>query len=394
MPALRRSSFGLALFLLVPIAGAHAKSGETVLYSFTGGADGSNPYGALIADSSGNLYGAAVEGGAAGYGTVFKLTADGTETVLWSFNGADGSYPEAALVMDRKGKLYGTTSNGGTHNKGTVFRVTLDGKEKVLWNFGGADGSLPQAGLILDKQGNLFGTTVEGGAHNNGTVFKLAPDGTEAVLYSFGSATNGIDGLFPLAGVTMDAAGSLYGTTNEGGSSTACGGGGCGVVFKLAPHGKSWTESVLHSFANGNDGVFPTSNLIEDASGNLYGTAYAGGSGGNGIVFEILHTGSEKVLWSFNGTDGAQPEAGLIMNKQGKLFGTTFMGGANNYGAVFELSPNGTEKVLYSFGNAADGTDGILPYAGLLADKSGNLFGAAYGGGAESNGAIFKVNRH
>jgi uncharacterized repeat protein (TIGR03803 family) len=392
----RKFGCGLALALLIPVSGAYAKSSETVLYSFTGGADGSNPYGALIEDVSGNLYGTAVEGGAKGVGTVFKLAPDGTETVLWSFSGADGSYPEAGLIMDKKGNLYGTTSYGGAGGKGTVFEVAPSGTETVLWSFsGGADGSDPMASLIIDKKGNLYGTTVFGGANGDGTVFEVPAGGTETVLYSFGSATNGTDGVDPLAGLMMDKKGSLYGTTNEGGIGTGCGSGGCGVVFKLAPHGKSWTETVLHSFAGGTDGAFPTSDLIEDKSGNLYGTTYTGGGSlGDGIVFEVAPDGTETVLWTFTGPNGAAPEAGLIMDKKGKLFGTTFMGGANGYGAVFELAPDGTEKVLYSFDSATNGTDGILPYAGLIQDKSGNLFGAAYGGGADANGAIFKVTKH
>ena len=385
---------GLALALLLPAGAAHAKSKEAVLYSFTGGADGSNPYGALIEDSAGNLYGAAVEGGAKGYGTVFELAPDGTETVLANFTGANGSYPEAGLVMDAKGNLYGTTADGGTGGKGTAFKVTPGGKEKVLWNFTGTDGSLPQAGLILDKNGNLYGTTVEGGANGDGTVFEVAPNGAETVLYSFGSAANGTDGFSPLAGLMMDKKGALYGTTNEGGTSTNCGGGGCGTVFRLAPHGKSWTETVLYSFTNGTDGAFPTANLIEDKSGNLYGTTYTGGAGGDGIVFKLAPGGTETLLHTFAGTDGAQPEAGLIMDKKGNLYGTTLMGGANTYGAVFKVAPNGREKLLYSFGADANGTDGILPYAGLIEDKSGNLFGAAYGGGADANGAIFKITKH
>jgi len=191
----------------------------------------------------------------------------------------------------------------------------------------------------------------------------------------------------------MDKKGNLYGTANGGGTGTECGG-PCGVVFKLAPNGKSWTETVLHSFVNGTDGAFPTADLIEDKSGNLYGTTYTGGAGGNGIVFEVASDGTETVLWAFTGADGSQPEAGLIMDKKGNLYGTTLLGGANNYGAAFKLAPNGTETVLYSFGSAVNGTDGIEPYAGLIEDKSGNFFGAAYGGGADANGAIFKVTKH
>jgi len=379
---------GLA-FPLLMAGGAQAKRSETLLYSFTGGADGGNPYAGLIEDKSGNFYGTTVEGGPHGVGTVFKLAPDGTETVLSSFTGANGSYPLGVLIMDTIGNLYGTTSSGGANGDGTVFKVAPDGTETVLWSFAGADGSGPQAGLIMDKKGKLYGTTVFGGAHNAGTVFKVAPDGTKKkVLHSF----DGADGFAPLGGLIMDKQSNLYGTTEEGGA--GCDGNGCGTVFKLAPDG---TETVLYTFclqAGCTDGVFPSGTMIMDKSGNLYGTAEADGAGGNGTVFELAPNGTATVLWSFTGADGAAPQAGLIMGKGGNLYGTTLFGGANNFGTVFKLSPDGTEKVLYSFDSAANGADGFLPYAGLIKDTSGNLYGTTYGGGATGNGAVFEIAKH
>jgi len=329
---------GLALALLIPVGGAHAKSRETVLYSFTGEADGGNPFAGLIEDKSGNLYGTTVEGGADNDGTVFELAADGTETALWSFTGADGSYPEGGLIMGKKGKLYGTTSSGGANGDGTVFELAPNGTETVLWSFTGADGSGPRAGLIMDKKGKLYGTTSGGGTGCNdvgcGTVFKLAPDGTETVLYSF----------CPQPGCT--------------------------------------------------DGVLPSAGLIMDKSGNLYGTAEADGAGGDGTVFELAPDGTETTLWSFTGADGAESEAGLIMDKKGKLYGTTLFGGANDFGTVFAVAPDGTETVLYSFDSAVNGADGFEPYAGVIEDKSGNLYGTTYGGGADGGGTVFKITKH
>jgi uncharacterized repeat protein (TIGR03803 family) len=377
---------GLALALLIPIGGAHAKS-ETVLYSFTGGADGGNPFAGLIKDTSGNLYGTTVEGGPDGVGTVFKLAPNGTETVLWSFTGADGSYPEARLIMDKSGNLYGTTSSGGAGGDGTVFEVAPDGTGTVLHSFtGGPDGKGPQAGLIMDKKGKLYGTTVFGGANNEGTVFEIAPKGTEKVLYSFGSAVNGADGSYPL-GSLIRKNGNLYGTTEEGGAENL------GTVFELSPHG---TETVLYSFCpnypNCSDGVFPSAGVIMDKSGNLYGTTEADGAGG-GTVFELAPDGTETTLWSFTGgVDGGGSEAGLIMDKKGKFYGTTLFGGANGFGTVFEVAPGGTEKVLYSFDSVANGADGFEPYAGLI-EISGNLYGTTYGGGADGGGLVFKITK-
>jgi uncharacterized repeat protein (TIGR03803 family) len=375
---------GLALALLITVGGAHAKSTETTLYSFTGGADGSGPYAGLIEDKSGNLYGTTLFGGANSYGTVFKVTPSGTETVLYSFdstvNGVDGFEPYAGVIEDKSGNLYGTTYLGGAHDGGTVFELAPNGTEKVLYSFtGGADGLSPFAGLIR-KKGKLYGTTVEGGAHGDGTVFEVTPGGKEKVLHSF---TGGADGAYPEAGVIMDKTGNLYGTTPSGGA------GGLGTVFEVAPDG---TETVLHSFTGSPDGKGPGAGLIMDKKGQLYGTTVFGGANNQGTVFELAPDGTETVLYSFTGgADGGLPQAGLIMDKKGSLYGTTEGGGnpAYNGGTVFELAPDGTETVLYSF---TVGADGGLPTAGLI-EKAGNLYGTTQAGGA-GGGTVFKVTKH
>jgi uncharacterized repeat protein (TIGR03803 family) len=203
----------------------------TILYEFSGGGDGLCPYGGLVSDSQGNLYGTTYRGGAAGYGTVFEVAPDGKETVLHSFGGGiDGSLPAAGLLRDRAGNLYGTTTGGGTGGYGTVFRVAKTGTERVLHSFTGADGFYPIASLIEDPAGNLIGTTEFGGSHGEGTVFRVAKTGTVKVLYSF---TGGPDGGSPTAALVLDTQGNLYGTTSGGGNSNCLG--GCGVVFKLIP---------------------------------------------------------------------------------------------------------------------------------------------------------------
>lgn len=236
----------------------------------------------------------------------------------------------------------------------------------------------PYAGLVADKKGNLYGTTYAGGAAGVGTVFKLARNGTETVLFSFG----GTDGQYPYAGLIADKAGNLYGTTSSGGEYYS------GVVFKVAANG---SETVLHTF-NGTDGQFPYAELIADKAGNLYGTTTSGGNHGYGNVFKVTPGGTETSLYSFcsnNGcTDGDTPYGALIADEKGNLYGTTVEGGSDNFGTVFELTPSGTETVLYSF---TGGNDGANPEAGLIADKSGNLYGATYLGGTDDYGTIFTL---
>jgi uncharacterized repeat protein (TIGR03803 family) len=313
---------------------------ETVLHSFSG-ADGQLPDAGLVMDKEGNLYGTTDFGGASftvnpsGYGTVFKLDTSGKETVLHSFtNAPDGAVPEAGLVMDKEGNLYGTTFDGGASGWGTVFKVDTTGKETVLhsFSFSFADGADPVAVLVRDSNGNLYGTTVVGGTSGVGTVFKVDKTGKETVLYSF---TGGTDAAYPDAGLVRDSKGkskgSLYGTTIYGGTS------GYGTVFKLDTSGK---ETVLHSFTSAPDGAVPEAGLVMDKEGNLYGTTAFGGSSGYGTVFKVDTIGNETVLHTFTGgTDGAAPTAGLVMDKEGNLYGITDFGGSHGCGTVFKLVP-------------------------------------------------------
>jgi uncharacterized repeat protein (TIGR03803 family) len=376
---------GLQVILLMAVAVVSTSASAqtlTTLHSFgSSSTDGIYPYAGLI-DESGNLYGTTVYGGAYGYGTVFKLTPKGIETVLHSFGSSatDGQEPFAGLIADAYGNLYGTTEEGGANGYGTVFKVTPSGTETVLYSFGSSatDGKEPYADLI-DWSGNLYGTTVGGGAHGYGTAFKLTPKGIETVLYSFGSSAT--DGRNPFAGLIADKSGNLYGTTFGGGANNA------GTVFKLTLKG---IETVLYSFgSSATDGQEPYAGLI-DESGNLYGTTEVGGAYGDGTVFKLTPKGIETVLHSFgsSATDGRYPPAGLV-DESGNLYGTTFNGGANAAGTVFKVTPKGIETVLYSFGSSA--TDGRVPYAGLTADKSGNLYGTTFDGGANYYGTAFKL---
>jgi len=337
----------------------------------------------------------------------YKITW--AEKVLYGLGGGAG------VVFDAKGSLYSTTEHGGANNAGMVFEVSPSSggawTEKLVYSFGAGptDGTNPFSSLTIDAKGNLYGTTFHGGANgcgavSCGTVFKLMPSSggswTEKVLYSFGASST--DGALPVAGVILDGAGNIYGTTWRGGHSTNPQNGG--TVFELSPGADdSWTEKLLYSFsAAGQDGGSPNGSLIFDAKGNLYGTTLAGGANGSGEVFELSPSGSgawtEKVLYSFGATsvDGASPFANLIFDVKGDLYGTTNGGGANGDGTVFELTPasgsSWTEKVLYSFG--ASGTDGQSPYGGLVFDNHGNLYGSTNFGGANGfvDGTIFELS--
>jgi uncharacterized repeat protein (TIGR03803 family) len=367
---------------------------ESVLYAFTGGAHGANPSAyapaGVVRDSAGNLYGTTRDGGQ-GYGVVFKLDTSGQETVLHSFTGgADGAYPVGGVILDSKGNLYGTGAAGGTWGAGVVFKVSKAGKETVLYTFtGGDDGGNPDAGVIRDSSGNLYGTTQTYGAYNVGVVYMLDTSGNETVLHTF---TGGADGGNPYAGVIRDAAGNLYGTTTGGGN-TACAAPsgyppGCGVVYKLDTAGD---ETVLHSFTGADGGEPYPGGLIRDSAGNLYGTASYGGTANVGVVYELNKAGKERVLYNFmcgvNVDNECYPDAGVIRDSAGNLYGTTTLGGLGS-GVVFKLDTSGQETVLYSF---TGGADGSIPYGGLTLDSAGNLYGTTYYGGTANAGVVYKL---
>ncbi|MGA9966582.1 MAG: choice-of-anchor tandem repeat GloVer-containing protein [Terriglobales bacterium] len=423
-----RLSIGLrataAIFVVALLAtGAWATATEELLYSFGDKAtDGSTPYGALIFDPSGNLYGITFAGGVYNLGTVFELTpkAGGgwTEKVLHNFNGKDGSGPYSRLIFDASGNLYGTTFYGGSSavcnaGCGTVFELSPEAgggwKEKVLHNFtNGTDGSGSYASLILDASGNLYGTTFYGGnstACNGGcgTVFELIPKAgghwKEKILHNFGKSS--MDGQSPVAGLIFDALGNLYGTTRDGGGVHSWGY-SQGTVFELTPlSGGGWREKILHRFRpDVTDGNDPGSMLIFDASGNLYGTTFFGGKYSFGTAFKLTPQSgggwAEKIVHAFGANNMESAPSSLIFDAAGNLYGTTQQdnnGGGG--GTVFELSPKAaggwTENVLHEFPFNPTQTDGFSPYDGVIFDPAGNLYGTTQGGGTFGVGTVFEV---
>jgi uncharacterized repeat protein (TIGR03803 family) len=382
------SAGGGVVFQLTPANKSFGLWSETVLYNFCtqGGtkcSDGQTPLAGLLIDQMGNLYGTTQAGGAGGGGgTVFELIPNATktgwtETVLYSFcastNCRDGANPQGALLMDQMENLYGTTQAGGSPgSSGTVFALSNNAANTpwswtAIYNFAFCapaasnctDGFSPLAGLISDPAGHIYGTAALGGANKGvryaaGTVFELPVAGAETILYSFcaqrESGASCTDGAEPWGGLSIDAAGNLYGTTAYGGAN------GSGTVFELIPNvgTTGWTERVLYSFckqSNCADGANPVAGLFLDTkSGNLYGTTKNGGNS-FGTLFELsppnatTPTWTQTVLYTFCPhaapcTDGANPEAGLIMDpKSGYFYGTTYNGGAYDGGTAFELRP-------------------------------------------------------
>jgi uncharacterized repeat protein (TIGR03803 family) len=400
--------YGTLFKVTPPLPGKTAWS-ISVLYSFSTGLGGEVPNANLVMDAEGALYGTAAESGPYGQGVVFRLAppvpgqTKWTEIILHAFdyslayNIADGSAPRAGVIIDANGVLYGTTKFGGTLADpfavafGTVFQLAppMPGqtkwKETVLYQFkGGIDGQYPQAILTRDGSGALYGTTSIGGngrcvdelrsVVGCGTVFKLSPPApghtnwTKVTLHQF---AGGADGALPVGKLLLNRSGALYGTTNQGGKGP-CGDGigdivGCGTVFKLsppAPGQTDWTQAVIHDFKGVPDGMNPQGGLIADSVGNLYGTTFNGGNGGDGssglggpcasgiynigcgIVFRLTPpalgqaTWTETVLYNFqNSADGWEPLGELVGDPRGKLFGVTSLGTPSNLGAVFEITP-------------------------------------------------------
>lgn len=342
----------------------------TVLYTFTGGADGGTPMATPIL-YNGNVYGTTSGGGANASGTVYELNFKSRhEVALHSFTGSDGTGPIGGLVQGANGNFYGAAYRGGAHNDGTLFQLTPSGQFTLLHSFIGppTEGIGPAGTPVFDSLGDLFGTTYVGGASKGwGTVYEYSAAGVFQTGQSFSP-----DGALPRGGLFFQG-GKLYGTT--------C---GCGSL----PYGGTIYEvgvqRALYTFTGGADGSQPLAGLVGDGQGNLYGTTSAGGTGnfgnGYGIIFKFnLATSTLTVLHTFSGPDGGVPSSALSWDAQGNLYGTTTLGGAYGYGNVFKLEPSGNIVSLHDF---SGGSDGAHPNAGVLVDAKGNVWGAAAQGGS------------
>jgi len=403
----------LALLLLL-MASLHAQT-LTVLHTFTGGRDGARPQAGLTMDAGGNLYGTTQYGGTTNNGAVFKLKRSGSGWILsplYNFaGGLDGARPMARVVFGPNGTLYGTTEFGGTTNDcnggcGTVFNLQPPPTactaalcpwiETIVQRFTYL--AFPESDITIDSAGNLYGTTYAGGYlapgggngcyPDCGAVYELSPSNgswTLAVLYSFRGAEYS-DGMNPVGGVTFDNTGNLYGATNMGGSCNF------GIVYRLAPNGSNWNESILQQLCP--QAPSPTSSLTFDGSSTFYGS----GEGNTPYgamppqIFSLTQSGGGWVfttIYTFN-QNGGGPGRALLLDSAGNLYGTTVSGGSHNCGVIFKLSPsagNWTYTDLYDFTGASDGCS---PATSLIMDAVGNLYGTTSSGGGDFDGTVFK----
>ena len=434
-----------SLFMLLAMpSGATAQDTAqyTVLHTFKG-PDGASPYGSLISDGEGNLYGTTIGGGdttntpcqnnpfAFGCGVIYKIDRDGGESVVYQFKGgSDGAFPASELLLDREGILYGTARGGGIKTDsacafiqgcGVLFKIDARGDESVVFSFkGGADGFGASSGLTRDEAGNFYGATLAGGISNPactgdgppgtcGVVYKIDRDGKETVLHTF---TGKADGYAPFGSLIRDWQGDLFGVASNGGdiSSSFCndtvldlsGALGCGTVFKIDGAG---SFSVIHTFKGKDGGPFPDGWLARDYWGNIYGITGNGGSDvtstdlGNGTIFKIDRSGEESVLYNFaGGKDGFTSNGSVILDNFGNLYGATYFGGdttdpacsaVGGCGVVFRFDAQGHYTVLHTF----KGADGANPYANLYMDQRGDIYGTTTAGGNPTCncGVVFKI---
>jgi uncharacterized repeat protein (TIGR03803 family) len=385
----------------VAVACTTPPSNYSVIHTFIGGAEGASPYDGVISDAAGNLYGTTWAGGdltgfsaGEGYGTVFMVDASGNLLTLHTFAGppTDGAGPAGPLTRDAAGNLYGTTSSGGNGDHpagyGTVFKLDAAGNETVLHHFTGGEGGFqPEGGVLRDSQGNLYGVTGLGGLpcpspDGCGTVFRLEPDGTFTTLHRFGA--DGLEGLRPQSRLVSDAAGNLYGVTSSGVFGLGVGG---GTVFRIDSAG---VFTTLHDFSTNSVAADPRGPLMRDDAGNLYGVTRVGGDENGGTIFRLDPEGEISILHEFGRTEplekfptsdapgGSFPFAGLVGDPGGVVYGTTWSGGDARRGIVyrFDLQSRALD-VLLTFTNEQGGS----VEAPLLRDSTGVLYGTTKSGG-------------
>ncbi|HLY06332.1 MAG TPA: choice-of-anchor tandem repeat GloVer-containing protein [Rhizomicrobium sp.] len=401
---------GLSAALIALTASPASAATEHVLWSFKK-PDRGYPLGRLLVrgDALYGMDSAFGDGGNGAVFALHQADNAWTEKTLVKFDGTNGSEPFAGL-MTSSGTLYGTTAYGGSYNCGIVFSARKQKgswRHHTLWSFGkdSSDGCNPTADLVMDSSGNIFGTTTGGGGGGGncgggcGTVFELSPQvgrgWSETVLHVF---EDGSDGAAPRAGLFLDRQRNLFGTTSAGGGRNCLV--GCGVVYEVSPDGGKWSFNTIHTF-EGNDGGMPWGVLIAGPKGTLYGTTTTGGTFGYGAVYSLAPSNgnwTEHVLYSFqNLDDGGTPQAALTRSEGGVLYGTAFSGGQSGCtenvgcGVVFQLTQTKgawTESVLYAF---SGGSDGGNPAAAVNLDGAGNLYSTSYAGGAYGNGTVWEV---
>jgi uncharacterized repeat protein (TIGR03803 family) len=383
----------LSLATLLFVGVLSAQVSETAIWTFSG-PDGLNPDSPLLIDPLGRLFGTTGGGGSGNCacGVAYELffqSGSWHYKLLHAFQGGDdGGGPGGRLVRDDAGNIYGVTGSGGAHRGGTVYRLSPIGgggyAESVIYSFEGVFLGTRPNGLAIDAAGNIYGTTQAGGSSNNGFVYELSPSSggsfTFNQLYSFGPAP---DGASPAAEVILDSSGNLYGTAQKGGTF------GDGTVFELSLDGGTWIETTLHNFGGGAEFGHPSAPVTFGPSGNLYGTE-------GGYAYELAPnpdgTWTETLIHQFGiGVDGLGADSGLVY-KGSALYGTTSGGGRPQTGTVYGLEQVGTgwkEPHLYDFRGFGTG-DGITPVGGVTFGK-GVLYGVTCCGGASGSGIVYQL---
>jgi uncharacterized repeat protein (TIGR03803 family) len=362
------------IFKLVP------NGALTVLCYLNFATTGGTPRGSLVRGSDGNFYGMAQLGGTYNYGTIFKVTATGTITVLRHLNAAtDGSYPQGNLVQGSDGSFYGMTSNGGTKGSGTIFKITATGTFTVLRHFlnNTTDGGTPYGSLVRGSDGNFYGLTYGGGTMGSGTVFKMTPAGTYTVLRHLNYTA---DGGFPAGSLVQGSDGSFYGVTSSGGTNER------GTIFKITPMG---VFTLLRHLDPVTDGGRPSGSLVQGNDGSFYGMTYQEGTYSSGTVFKIASTGTFTVLRHLNApADGGNPLGSLLLGRDGDFYGMTSSGGIGGKGTIFRISPTGTFTAFRKFPEPSYVNN---PNGGLIQGKDGYFYGMTQSGGAYNKGGVFRI---
>ena len=376
--------FKLTLLHVVFLGFAISASGQTLeaVWGFTNGFSAPrNPIGAVVLGPDGNFYGTTQYGGTKDYGAIFQVTTNGILNIVASLDSSKtGSSPMSALTLGPDGNFYGTTTFLGPKLAGTVFRMTINGTVTVIASFSPAvwsgttltnqDGDTPQAGVTFGPDGCLYGTTIQGGTNGGGTIFKLTTNGVLTTLFALG----GTNGRGSRANLTVGPGGMLYGTTYLGGTNS----GSDGTVFKVTTNG-AFTKLVDFTGANGSN---PQGALVVGPDQNLYGTTV---NGGDGTVFKLTTNGTLTTIVSFNFETGASPMAGLTLGPDGNLYGTLSGGSysTNSGGAVFRVTTNGALTILADFAS----TNGYEPQAPLTLGPDGSFYGTTPNGGPAGTGA-------
>jgi len=398
MISLKSSSKKIVLFLaaILMVAGVSAEAQTFTLLDSFDVADGSESIASLVQAIDGNFYGTTIYGGIYNGGTIFRVTPGGTLTAIYSFCAVsgcpDGSQPYSALVLGPDNALYGTTMIGGASNYGTVFRISLNGTLTTLHSFALSDGSSPQGGLVLGSDGNFYGTTLNGGSSSYGVIYNITPGGTFTVLHNFTASST--DGGTPFSAPMQASDGNFYGVTWVGGR-------GYGIIYKLTLSG---TFSVFHRFcqhAQCSDGGYPLGGITQNTNGNLYGTTTNANGFSPGTIYKITLGGAFTALYSFCSVtgcaDGVSPLSRMELGTNGEFYGTTNFGGSSlcsgGCGTLFAFTPAGTLTTIYTFCTISGCPDGDYPQnQGLIQGTNGSFYGAVPFGGFGNVGTVFKVS--